>query len=186
MAGRPAYATADCSVARALGVVGERWTLLIVREAFDGVRRFREFQARLGLASNLLAARLDALVEAGVLRRVPYREPGDRLRNEYRLTERGLDLKPTLVALMEWGDKYLAGPDGPSVVVRHRSRPEEPACDAPVHVVLECAAGHRPLDATTVRRAQGPGARGSASQSGVRQRKTKSPARIEESRAGSA
>src|SRR2546430_17648331 len=88
----------NCSVARALAVVGERWTLLIVREAFYGVRRFRDFQSRLGVASNLLAARLDGRVETGVMERLPYREPGDRERFEYHLTERGIGLRPTLIA----------------------------------------------------------------------------------------
>lgn len=143
----------NCSVARALAVIGERWTLLIVREAFDGVRRFRDFQSRLGVASNLLATRLDGLVDTGVLERVPYREPGDRQRFEYRLTERGLDLRPVLVALLQWGDRYFADPAGPSVVLRHAS------CDEPVRVVLECAGGHAPVAPTALRRTPGPGAR---------------------------
>lgn len=148
----------NCSVARALAVVGERWSLLIVREALDGARRFGEFRARLGIASNLLATRLDTLVAAGVMRRVPYQEPGDRQRFEYQLTEQGLDLRPTLVALLEWGDKYLADPEGPSVIVRHRSVDETP-CEESVKVVLECAAGHTHLPPEAVYRAPGPGAR---------------------------
>ncbi|AEH09706.1 MULTISPECIES: winged helix-turn-helix transcriptional regulator [Protofrankia] len=112
-----------------------------------------------GIASNLLATRLDTLVAAGVLRRVPYQEPGDRQRFEYQLTEQGLDLRPTLVALLEWGDKYLADPRGPSVVVRHRPANDEDACDEPVRVVLTCAAGHIQLPPHAVHRAPGPGAR---------------------------
>ena len=150
---------ANCSVARALAAVGERWSLLIVREALDGARRFGEFRARLGIASNLLSTRLDTLVEAGVLRRVPYQEPGDRQRFEYRLTSQGLDLRPVLVALLEWGDKYLADPEGPSVIVRHRPAGDETACDEPVRVVLECAAGHSHLPPETLCRTPGPGAR---------------------------
>ncbi|NJP90023.1 helix-turn-helix transcriptional regulator [Nonomuraea sp. FMUSA5-5] len=150
----------NCSVARALAVVGERWSLLIVREALDGARRFGEFRARLGIASNLLSTRLDTLVAAGVLRRVPYQEPGDRQRYEYHLTEQGLDLRPTLIALLEWGDKYLAGPEGPSVVVRHRpADDDEEACGEPVRVTLECAGGHTHLPSSAVHRAPGPGAR---------------------------
>ncbi|MCK2217238.1 helix-turn-helix transcriptional regulator [Actinomadura sp. ATCC 31491] len=150
---------ANCSVARALAVVGERWSLLIVREALDGARRFQEFRTRLGIASNLLATRLDTLVAAGVLRRVPYQDPGDRRRFEYRLTRQGLDLRPTLIALLEWGDKYLADPEGPSVVVRHRPDDEQDACEEPVRVTLECAAGHTHLPSDAVYRAPGPAAR---------------------------
>ncbi|TYB56837.1 helix-turn-helix transcriptional regulator [Nonomuraea sp. PA05] len=150
----------NCSVARALSVVGERWSLLIVREALDGARRFSEFQARLGIARNLLATRLDTLVAAGVLRRVPYQEPGDRQRHAYELTEQGLALRPTLVALLEWGDNYLADQQGPSVIVRHRSPDDDTSsCDEPVRVVLECAGGHGHLAPEDIYRAPGPGAR---------------------------
>ncbi|MFD8479565.1 winged helix-turn-helix transcriptional regulator [Kitasatospora sp. NPDC059673] len=148
---------ANCSMGRALSVVGERWSLLIVREALDGASRFGDFRARLGIASNLLSTRLDSLVAAGVLQRVPYREPGDRQRYEYRLTEKGADLRPTVIALLEWGDKYLADEQGPSVVVRHRSS-EGSRCDEPVALVLECAAGHTHLPPGSVYRSPGPGA----------------------------
>ncbi|HET7016898.1 MAG TPA: helix-turn-helix domain-containing protein [Streptosporangiaceae bacterium] len=148
----------NCSVARALSVVGERWSLLIVREALDGTRRFGDFRSRLGIAGNLLATRLETLVTAGVMRRVPYQEPGDRQRFEYELTEQGHDLRPALVALLEWGDKYLADPPGPSVVVRHRPLNGE-ACGQPVKVVLECAAGHAQLPPQAIYRAPGPAAR---------------------------
>jgi DNA-binding HxlR family transcriptional regulator len=149
----------NCSVARALSVIGERWSLLIVREAIDGASRFGDFRDRLGIASNLLAARLDSLVEAGVLQRIPYQEPGTRQRYEYRLTESGLDLRPTLVALLEWGDKYVASPEGPSVVVRHRTADTEHDCEEPVGIVLECAAGHTHLPPSAIHRTPGPGAR---------------------------
>ncbi|MEV7908701.1 winged helix-turn-helix transcriptional regulator [Streptomyces anulatus] len=155
---QPQISTVNCSVARALAVVGERWTLLIVREAFDGVRRFGDFRARLGIASNLLAARLDALVETGVMRRVPYREPGDRQRYEYQLTERGIDLRPVLIALLQWGDKHLADSQGPSVIVRHRTDPGQAACEEPVRLVLQCVGGHTPLPPHAVWRSPGPGA----------------------------
>jgi DNA-binding HxlR family transcriptional regulator len=145
---------ANCSVARALTVVGERWSLLIVREALDGARRFAEFQARLGIARNLLSTRLDTLVTTGILQRVPYQESGDRQRFEYRLTEQGHALRPTLIALLQWADEYLPAPEGPSVVVRHL-----PGCDEPVKVVLECAAGHGHLAPEAAHRAPGPGAR---------------------------
>ena len=149
----------NCSVARALSVIGERWSLLLVREAIDGASRFSDFRDRLGIASNLLATRLDSLVEAGVLLRIPYQEPGTRQRYEYRLTDRGLDLRPTLVALLEWGDRYLADPQGPSVVVRHHSVGTEPDCEEPVRIVLECAAGHTRLPPSAIHRTPGPGAR---------------------------
>jgi DNA-binding HxlR family transcriptional regulator len=142
----------NCSVGKALSVVGERWSLLIVREAFDGARRFQEFRTRLGIASNLLSTRLDTLVEAEVLERVPYRDPGGRQRDEYQLTERGADLRLVIFALLQWGDKYLADPEGPSVIPRHAD------CNEPTHVVVECAAGHGPLGPRAVLRTPGPGA----------------------------
>ncbi|MET8545972.1 helix-turn-helix domain-containing protein [Kitasatospora sp. NPDC004799] len=149
---------ANCSMGRALSVVGERWSLLIVREALDGASRFGEFRARLGIASNLLSTRLDGLVGAGVLRRVAYQEPGDRQRFEYRLTAKGRDLRPTVIALLAWGDKYLADEEGPSVVVRHGTAGDHD-CDEPVALVLECAAGHSHLTPDAVYRSPGPGAR---------------------------
>ncbi|MEU7177540.1 MULTISPECIES: winged helix-turn-helix transcriptional regulator [Streptomyces] len=92
-------------------------------------------------------------------RRVPYQEPGDRQRFAYELTEQGQELRPTLVALLEWGDKYLAVPEGPSVIVRHRPVDDETRCDEPVAVTLGCAAGHTHLPPEAVYRAPGPGAR---------------------------
>ena len=112
------YESQRCSVARTLELVGERWTLLIVRDAFLGVTRFGDFAERLGIARNVLQDRLQRLVEAGVLERVPYQQRP--LRHEYRLTETGLDLWPALVALMQFGDKHLAGPEGPPLLMRHR------------------------------------------------------------------
>ena len=111
------YATQTCSIARTLELVGERWSLLIVREAFLGTRRFDDYQRRLGVARNVLQARLERLVAAGVLKREPYQERP--VRYEYKLTEKGLDLWPVIVALLQWGDKYEA-PDGPPVVLEHR------------------------------------------------------------------
>ena len=94
-----------CSVARALEVVGERWTLLIVRDAFLGRRRFDEFRESLGIASNVLTDRLNRLVDEGVLERVRYSERPERF--EYQLTEQGKALRVALIALMQWGDRYL-------------------------------------------------------------------------------
>ncbi|MEA2412711.1 MAG: hypothetical protein QOC77_3272 [Thermoleophilaceae bacterium] len=105
------------SVGRALALVGERWTLLILREAFFGVRRFGQFARNLEIPRPTLSARLRALVDAGLLERVPYARDPDR--HEYRLTDAGRDLFGAIVALMRWGDAHLAGPDGPPIVLRH-------------------------------------------------------------------
>jgi DNA-binding HxlR family transcriptional regulator len=110
-------ANRNCSVSRALSVVGERWTLLILREAFGGARRFDDFRKRLGIARNVLTARLQGLVADGVLERVPC---GDSpARSEYRLTEKGRDLYPVLVSLLRWGDRWMAGDAGPPLVLVH-------------------------------------------------------------------
>jgi DNA-binding HxlR family transcriptional regulator len=112
------YDTQVCSIAGALEVVGERWSLLIIRDVLLGLRRFDELQAHLGIARNVLQTRLARLVDHGVLERRLYRERPSRY--EYRLTEKGLDLWPTLVALMYWGDQYAAPDAGPPVLLRHR------------------------------------------------------------------
>jgi DNA-binding HxlR family transcriptional regulator len=100
------YEGQDCSIARSLELVGERWTLLIIRDAFLGVRRFDDFQQSLGIARNVLTDRLNRLVEAGIFERVPYSERPERF--EYRLTEKGVDLRVALLALMQWGDRYVS------------------------------------------------------------------------------
>jgi len=107
-----------CSVARSLDVVGERWTLLVLRDAFQGKRRFEEFSRSLPVARNVLTDRLRTLVEHGVLERRQYEERPPRY--EYRLTPKGIDLYPVIVALIQWGDRYLAGADGPPVDLLHR------------------------------------------------------------------
>jgi DNA-binding HxlR family transcriptional regulator len=112
------YRAQVCSVAGALEVVGERWSLLIVRDVFLGLRRFDQMQANLGIARNVLQARLTRLIDQGVLERRLYQERPPRY--EYRLTEKGLDLWPTVVALMQWGDRYAAPEAGPPVVLEHR------------------------------------------------------------------
>jgi DNA-binding HxlR family transcriptional regulator len=142
-----------CSVAGTLTVVGEKWSLLVLREAFLGVRRFADFQRVLGAPKAVLSDRLATLVEQGVLTRVPYQAEGERQRHEYRLTAKGRDLYPTLVALMQWGDTYLA--DGPAPLeLTHQG------CGAPVHLELTCEAGHRvagPREVEPVRRAAAAG-----------------------------
>jgi DNA-binding HxlR family transcriptional regulator len=114
---RADYQDQNCSIARSLELIGERWTLLILRDAFRGTRRFDDFQRNLGVARNVLQTRLERLLDAGILRRVQYQERPTR--HEYRLTDKGLDLWPVLVALLQWGDRYAA-PAGPPVVLRHR------------------------------------------------------------------
>ncbi|MFF3437671.1 winged helix-turn-helix transcriptional regulator [Streptosporangium sp. NPDC002721] len=143
----------NCSIERALGVVGEKWTFLVLREAFGGVRRFADMQAATGAPRQVLSARLTRLVEEGLLRKVPYREPGQRQRDEYRLTQMGLDLYPTLVALMQWGDRYLSGHEGPPVRITHRG------CGALVEQHFRCAEGHEVSGPKEVTPVPGPGTR---------------------------
>jgi DNA-binding HxlR family transcriptional regulator len=111
------YAGQNCSIARTLELVGERWTMLVLREAFLGRRRFDEYAERLGIARNVLSARLAHLVEEGVLERVRYQERPERF--EYRLTDKGLDLWPVLFSLLHYGDRHYA-PDGPPMALTHR------------------------------------------------------------------
>jgi DNA-binding HxlR family transcriptional regulator len=112
------YDNQTCSIAGALDVVGERWSLLIVRNVMLGLRRFDEIQANLGIARNVLHTRLQTLLEEGVLEKHPYQE--HPLRYEYLLTEKGLDLWPTMVALMKWGDRHMPTPAGPPVLLEHK------------------------------------------------------------------
>jgi DNA-binding HxlR family transcriptional regulator len=109
-----------CSIARSLSVLGERWTLLVLREAFSGTTRFATFRERLGVAPDVLAERLRTLVEAGVLSRVDYQEAGSRPRQEYVLTPAGSELQVVLGALQQWGDDHLPHPRNPTVERRHR------------------------------------------------------------------
>jgi len=132
----------SCSIARALEVVGERWALLVVREVALGVRRFEDIRLATGAPRAVLSARLRDLVAAEVLHTTPYREPGSRVRLEYRLTEAGRALQPVLTALMDWGDRHVHRSDRygggcPSMVVRHVD------CGAVVHAELVCKHGHQ-------------------------------------------
>ena len=108
-----------CSIARSMAVVGERWTLVILREAFMRARRFEDYQQGTGIARNILTDRLNKLVEHDILERRPYAEHPGRTLNEYRLTQKGLDLYPVLVSLMQWGDRY-GGLDKPPVTLEHK------------------------------------------------------------------
>jgi DNA-binding HxlR family transcriptional regulator len=145
---RKSFAEMDCSVAQCLEVVGEWWSMLLVRDAFLGVTRFDEFQRRLGISRNILHERLNTLVDAGVLVRVPYSDRPPR--HDYRLTAKGRDLWPVLTAMRQWGDRYAA-PSGPPLVVTHRS------CGAVTEAVLVCSACGESLGAHDVVAAVGPG-----------------------------
>ena len=114
---RRTYEGQNCSIARALELVGKRWTLLIIRDAFLGLHRFDEFHASLGVARNVLTNRLNRLVEEGILERSPYSERPPRF--DYRLTEKGRELAVPLIALMQWGDRHLS--DKPPRIARRRS-----------------------------------------------------------------
>ncbi len=142
------YDNQICSIARTLEVVGERWSLLIIRDAvFAGVTRFGDFQHNLGIATNVLATRLDAFVGAGIMRRQS--PPGHPEQHEYVLTDKGRDLAPALIALTSWGDRWAA-PDGPPILYRHA------ACGGPVELQAVCAScGTVDADEVSVR--PGPG-----------------------------
>ena len=128
--------TADrCTIAKALEVVSTRSALLIMREAFYGTTRFDDFAERVGLSEPATAARLRELVDEGLLEREDYREPGQRTRQRYRLTPKGTDLFPVLVALMQWGDRWLDERGGPVELLHHD-------CGETVSLSLRCAAGH--------------------------------------------
>jgi DNA-binding HxlR family transcriptional regulator len=124
-----------CTIARTLDAIPTRSAFLILREAFYGTSRFDDFAQRVGISDAVTAARLRELVDGGLLEREDYREPGQRTRQRYRLTEKGADLFPALVALMQWGDRWLDERGGP-VELRHRD------CGERVAVELRCAAGH--------------------------------------------
>ncbi len=142
------YAGQNCSIARSLEVVGERWTLLIVRDAFLGVTRFERFQERLRLAPNILTKRLRALTDAGVLERRAYQERPERF--EYVLTERGKGLLPVILGLLDWGDGHLA-PNGPPALVLHAG------CGGPVEVGAVCGRCGETVGADEVEWHFGPG-----------------------------
>jgi DNA-binding HxlR family transcriptional regulator len=115
----------SCAIARSLSVLGERWTFLILRDAFAGSTRFAQFKESLGVAPDILTDRLNTLVEYGVMTRVPYQEPGSRSRFAYELTDAGRELLVAIGALQQWGDAHLPWPQGPSIERRdnHEGRP---------------------------------------------------------------
>ncbi|WP_026909650.1 winged helix-turn-helix transcriptional regulator [Patulibacter minatonensis] len=146
------YDSATCSVARALDIVGQPWVLLVLREAFYGLRRFSDIQDHLGVSRSVLASRLEAMVREDLLERRPYREPGQRERTEYVLTDKGRGLYPVIVALRQWGDEHLTGDAGVPVHTEHEG------CGATVRAALVCDAGHV-VGVDEVERRPGPGHR---------------------------
>ncbi len=147
------WSVEHCTIARAMETLGEKWTLVVLREVFSGLRRFDDMRVRTGIPRQVLTNRLATLVEQGVLRREPYREPGARVRHEYRLTAKGLDLYPVLIAVAQWGDRYLADPEGPSMLNAHAG------CGAPTRLAYVCAAGHQLTGPAEIERRPGPSAR---------------------------
>ena len=139
-----------CSIARALEVIGDRWTMLVVRDAFLGVRRFDEFQRSLGIARNVLTDRLARLVADGILQRRRYQERPERF--EYSLTPAGLDLWPVLIGLLTWGDKHRPEKAGPPRLMRHRG------CGGAITAAATCAVCGAPLPPSEIETELGPGA----------------------------
>jgi len=144
MPGKTDLSELNCSLARTLDVVGDWWTLLIIRDAFLGVSRFGDFQRSLGIAKNILSTRLERLTESGIMAR-----DGSDARPTYQLTERGRELMPALVALMQWGDRWVSANNPPVAVTDDKGRPVAP-------VKLRSAGGD--VSAQSVRFRPGPGA----------------------------
>jgi DNA-binding HxlR family transcriptional regulator len=142
-----AYAEKNCSIAKPLAFLGERWTVLVLRDLFLGRRRFDEFQASLGVATNVLSSRLTTLTEEGIVERRRYSEHPERY--EYVLTEKGRDLQPLLLALLAWGDRYTAE-NGPPLEVVHEGHA--------FHAVQVCSECGEPVDTHNVHSRPGPGA----------------------------
>ncbi|WP_218004913.1 winged helix-turn-helix transcriptional regulator [Actinomadura macra] len=135
-ADRSAWSMQNCPVARTLSALGPPSAVLVLSEAYFGTNRFGDFVRNLGMTESAVTARLRHLVKAGLLSKEPYQEPGQRTRYEYHLTKMGLDLAPTLVGLMEWGETYLPHEEGRQVMLTHAG------CDEPVASQVRCASGH--------------------------------------------
>ncbi len=145
------FETQICSIAGALAVVGERWTLLVMREILLGTRRFQEIRRNTGVAPNILSDRLATLVEHGLVRRRPHGENGET--HEYHPTAKGADLSPVLIALMQWGDKHALAAQGPPRVIVHS------ACHHDADPRLHCTHCGEPLRSGEIEVRPGPGAR---------------------------
>ena len=148
-----AWSVDNCTLGRAMAILGERWTVVVLREVFLGVRRFDDIRRHAGVPRQVLTNRLATLVEQGLLTRTPYRAEGARTRHEYRLTPMGLELQPILLAITQWGDRHLADPEGPPITFVHRD------CEEPVHVEVRCGTGHPVDDPRAVTTRPGPGVR---------------------------
>jgi DNA-binding HxlR family transcriptional regulator len=146
---RTPFADWPCSVARAVDILGDWWTPLVLREAYYGVRRFDDFQRHLGIGRNILTQRLHRLVDEGLLARRPYQERP--VRHEYVLTDKGRDFFPVVAAIVRWGDAWLAGDEGPPVILHHMP------CDHDMHAEVVCSQCGEPLDVREVRGRPGPG-----------------------------
>jgi DNA-binding HxlR family transcriptional regulator len=146
------WSTEGCTIERTAEVIGDRWSLLILREVISGIRRFDQLTVRTGIPRQVLTGRLERLLDQGILRREPYQEPGQRQRSEYRLTDKGIDLYPVLVAMQQWGDHYLAAPGGPPTEFAHRD------CGERIELVLRCEGGHEVVRNREVAGRLGPGA----------------------------
>jgi DNA-binding HxlR family transcriptional regulator len=145
-----ALAQEPCSIARSVAVIGDRWTLMILRDCFLGIRRFEDFERRLGISRSIIADRLKRLAEEGVLRREAYQE--GPVRHEYRLTDKGLGLHPVIMAIVHWGDTHYAGEAGPPLLHRHK------ACGCDFTPVMTCSECGEPVGARDVEVRIGPGA----------------------------
>ena len=147
---KASFADMHCSIAQTLEIIGEWWTLLILRDAFLGVRRFDDFVERLGISRNVLTNRLDTLVDAGILERRPYDEARGRF--DYVLTDKGRALWPVMTALRQWGDEWILGEGNEPVLLMHRD------CGHTMTAHMTCGACGERLEARSVRAVAGPGA----------------------------
>lgn len=149
---RTSFADLNCSIAQCLEAVGEWWSLLIVRDAFMGVTRFDNFQARLGISRNILTRRLNHLVDCGILSRVPYQDHPPR--SEYLLTDKGRDLWHVVTAMRQWGDQWAAPQGAPLTTIKHT------ACGHLVNAVAVCSHCGEPLSIEEITAVPGPGESG--------------------------
>jgi DNA-binding HxlR family transcriptional regulator len=147
---KTSFADMNCSIAQSLEIIGEWWTLLILRDSFFGIRRFDDFVERLGISRNVLANRLDTLVDAGILERHTYDEA--RSRYDYLLTDKGRALWPVLVTLRQWGDEWITGPGNEPLLLEHRDHGHTTTA------LLTCDVCGEPLNVRSVRAVSGPGA----------------------------
>jgi DNA-binding HxlR family transcriptional regulator len=138
-----------CNIARSAHVLADLWNVLLIRQACLGARRYEEFQHALGIGRNILTIRLNGLVDEGIFERVVYQT--NPVRREYRLTDKGRDAYTVLAAMAEWGERWLAGPEGTPVILRHT------ACDHDMHAVVVCSECAEPIDVREVKARPGPG-----------------------------